>query len=127
MISSSEKSRKAFSLNAEALKERLSSGPTTLDEYFKLFSDLEETQEKAYNSINSDLIAQKGTLDGQVDKISNRLGEAESHLGNTIKEMVLTNNQIDETSNLYIESRIKIALLKDQRGRLKRNIESLKG
>ena len=127
MISSSEKSRKAFSLNAEALKERLSSGPTTLDEYFKLFSDLEETQEEAYNSINSDLIAQKGTLDGQVDKISNRLGEAESHLGNTIKEMVLTNNQIDETSNLYIESRIKIALLKDQRGRLKRNIESLKG
>ena len=127
MISSSEKSRKAFSLNAEALKERLSSGPTTLDEYFKLFSDLEETQEEAYNSINSDLIAQKGTLDGQVDKISNRLGEAEFHLGNNIKEMVLTNKQIDETSNLYIESRIKIALLKDQRGRLKRNIESLKG
>ncbi len=127
MISSSEKSRKAFSLSAEALKERLSSGPTTLDEYFKLFSDLEETQAEAYNSINSDLKAQKGTLDGQVDKISNRLGEAESHLGNTINEMVLTNNQIDETSNLYIESRIKMALLKDQRGRLKLNIESLKG
>jgi len=127
MISSSEKSRKAFSLSAEALKERLSSGPTTLDEYFKLFSDLEETQAEAYNSINSELKAQKGTLDGQVDKISNRLGEAESHLGNTVNEMVLTNNQIDETSNLYIESRIKMALLKDQRGRLKLNIESLKG
>jgi len=127
MISSSEKSRKAFSLSAKALRERLSSGPTTLDEYFKLFSDLEETQSEAYDSITSDLNIQRSTLDGQVDKISDKLGEAESHLGNTINKMVSTNNQIDETSNIYIESRINIALLKDQRGRLKRNIESLKG
>jgi len=127
MISSSEKSRKAFSLSAKALRERLSSGPTTLDEYFKLFNDLEETQSEAYDSITSDLNIQRSTLDGQVDKISDKLGEAESHLGNTINKMVSTNNQIDETSNIYIESRINIALLKDQRGRLKRNIESLKG
>ena len=127
MISSSEKSRKAFSMSAEALRERLSSGPTTLDEYFKLFSDLEETQSEAYDSITSDLNIQRTTLNGHVDEISDKLGEAESYLGNTINKMVLTNIQIDETSNIYIESRINIALLKDQRGRLKRNIESLKG
>ena len=127
MINSQDRIRKLFQVNAETIKQRLSKGATTLDEYFKLFTELEESQAEAYDSLYSDLTVQRKNLESSIESLSQRLGASEQSLGTVISEMRAVNELIEDTSDKYIESRINLALLKDRRGRLKRRIEGLKG
>ncbi|MCW3979827.1 MAG: AAA family ATPase, partial [Candidatus Bathyarchaeota archaeon] len=54
MLKSSQENRRRFETSAEALKERLQAGPTTLDDFFNLLGEMEETQVEAYDSWHSE-------------------------------------------------------------------------
>jgi chromosome segregation ATPase len=127
MVETSRENRRRFEVSAGALKDRLKSGPTTLDDYFNLLSEIEETQAEAYDSWSSELADQKITVIESIEELSSQLSEADARVKEIIDDMALTSAHIDDKNDKYIEERIRMALLKDRRGRLKRRIEELKG
>ncbi len=126
MIKSSGEKRRIFEVGAEALRSKLKSGPTTLDDYFNLLADIERTQADAYDSWSTGLEEQRNEIHGSMDSLSTQLSEAEAGARGVIEEMALVRARIDEANDRYIDGRISMALLKDRRGRLKRRIDSLK-
>ena len=127
MISSSNEHRKVFEKRAEALKERLSSGPTTLDVFFNLLNEMEESQTETYDTWHTELSTQKTSISSTIEKLTDELGKADASVSVVVQNINMTNERMDEVNDLYIEGRIKMALLNDRRGRLKRRIDSLKG
>jgi chromosome segregation ATPase len=126
-VKSSRESQRKFEVGAETLRERLKSGPTTLDDYFNLLSEIEESQTKAYDTWLSELSEQRSGVDATVESLSKQLSEADSGVKDVIEEMNIMGVHIDEANDRYVEGRISLALLKDRRGRLKRRMEELKG
>ncbi len=127
LVKSSRESQRKFEIGAETLRERLKSGPTTLDDYFNLLGEIEESQTKAYDTWLSELSEQRFGVDATVESLSKQLSEADSGVKDVIEEINIMGVRIDETNDKYIEGRISLALLKDRRGRLKRRMEELKG
>jgi chromosome segregation ATPase len=127
LVKSSRESQRKFEVGAETLRERLKSGPTTLDDYFNLLSEIEESQTKAYDTWLSELSEQRSGVDATVESLSKQLSEADSGVKDVIEEMNIMGVHIDEANDRYVEGRISLALLKDRRGRLKRRMEELKG
>jgi chromosome segregation ATPase len=127
MIKSSGENRRKFEIGTEALRSRLKEGPTTLDDYFNLLAELEQTQVDAYDSWSTELEEQRTEIHGSMDPLSTQLSEAEAGARGVIEDMALVQASIDETNDRYIDGRISMALLKDRRGRLKRRIDGLKG
>ncbi len=127
MIKSSGENRRKFEIGTEALRSRLKEGPTTLDDYFNLLAELEQTQVDAYDSWSSELEGQRTGISASMDSLGTRLSEAEAGARGVIEDMTLVQASIDETNDRYIDGRISMALLKDRRGRLKRRIDGLKG
>ena len=126
MTSTFQESKRRFEISAEALKERLKDGPTTLDDYFNLVNEIEESQTEAYDSWQDDLSKQRSGMETSVDSLSKKLSEADAGLKDVMEEIAITNARIDEANDKYIDGRISMALLTDRRGRLKRRIDELK-
>ncbi len=126
MIKASREEQRRFEVGAEALRNRLKSGPTTLDDYFSLLNEIEETQTEVYGSWRSELEDQRSNIGGSIESLTKQLSEAEAGVKDVIEEISITNARIDDLNERYVEGRISLALLKDRRGRLKRRIEELK-
>jgi chromosome segregation ATPase len=126
MIKSSGESRRQFEIGTEALRAKLKSGPTTLDDYFNLLAEIEQTQVDAYDYWSSGLEGQRTETYSTIDSTSTQLSQAEAGARDVIEEMSRVRTRIDETNDRYIDGRISMALLKDRRGRLKRRIDGLK-
>ncbi len=126
LIESSSEKRKRFEAGAESLRNSLKEGPTTLDDYFNILAEIEETQSEAYDAWNSELEDQRSNIRSSIDSLGLRLGEAEAGALAVIHEMELVRVRIDEANDRYIDARIQMALLRDRRGRLGRRIDSLK-
>jgi len=126
MIKSSGENRRRFEIGAEALRSRLKSGPTTLDDYFNLLAEIERTQTDTYDSWSTELEEQRTETHGSIDSLSTQLSQAEAGARDVIQEMSRIRTRIDEANDRYIDGRIAMALLKDRRGRLKRRIDGLK-
>ena len=126
LLQSSSENRKRFEAGAESLRNSLKTGPTTLDDYFNILAEIEETQSEAYDSWNSELQGQRSDISSSIDSLGLRLGEAEAGALDVIQEMERVRARIDEANDKYIDARIQMALLRDRRGRLKRRIDSLK-
>ncbi len=127
MLKSSGERRRRFEMGAENLRARLQAGPTTLDDYFRILSDIEETQAEAYDTWHSDLTDQRGEAEKIIDSLTGQLNEAEAGVAEVAEEMSLTRARIDEANDSYIEGRIQMALLKDRRERLRRRINEVRG
>ena len=126
LISSSNEHRQIFEKRAEALKERLSSGPTRLDDYFNLLNEIEASQTETYTTWQIELSTQKTSIFNTIEALTDDLGKADISVGAVVQNINMANERIDEVNDLYIEGRINMALLNDRRGRLKRRIDSLK-
>ncbi len=126
LLLTSSENRKRFEAGAESLKNSLKAGPTTLDDYFNILAEIEETQNEAYESLNTELEGQKSELNSSVETLTLKLSEAEAGAQMVIMEMEQLRSLIDETNDRYIDSRIQMALLRDRRGRLRRRIDTLK-
>ena len=126
MLSSSRESRRRFEVGAEALRARLKVGPTTLDDYFAILSEIEASQTEAYDAWNTELAAQRDEAEGRIGSLTEQLGDAEAAVADIADEMGLLRVRIDEANDRYVEGRIQMALLKDRRGRLSRRIDELK-
>ncbi len=127
MMRVSSDSRRKFEDITTTLKERLKSGPTTLDDYFNMFSEMEESQAEVYDTWSTELSKQGVGIDSTIKDLTKKLGEADSKVKDVIEDMNLINARLDDSNDKYIEARISLALLSDRRGRLKRRIEELKG
>jgi chromosome segregation ATPase len=127
LLESSSENRKRFEAGAETLKNSLKAGPTTLDDYFNILAEIEETQSEAYDAWNTELEGRRTEINSSMESLSLRLGEAEAGAQLVIRNMEQTRSRIDEANDRYIDARIKMALLRDRRGRLKRRIDALNG
>jgi chromosome segregation ATPase len=127
LLESSSENRKRFEAGAETLKNSLKAGPTTLDDYFNILAEIEETQSEAYDAWNTELEGRRTEINSSMESLSLRLGEAEAGAQMVIRNMEQTRSRIDEANDRYIDARIQMALLRDRRGRLKRRIDALNG
>ncbi len=126
LLESTSENRKRFEAGAENLRNSLKAGPTTLDDYFNILAEIEETQTEAYDSWNTELEGRRSDISSSIDSLGLRLGEAEGGARDVIQEMERVRTRIDEANDRYIDARIQMALLRDRRGRLTRRIDSLK-
>jgi chromosome segregation protein len=126
LLESSSENRKRFKMGTENLRNSLKAGPTTLDDYFNILAEIEESQSEAYKIWNSEIEDQRTKISSSVDSLGTRLEEAKTGALAVVQEMERTRIQIDETNDKYIEARIRMALLRDRRGRLSQRIDSLR-
>lgn len=126
MLITSYESRRRFEVGAETLRAKLKVGPTTLDDYFAIFSEIEDTQTEVYDTWSSELAAQNAEAEERIQSLVEQLSDAEASIADVRDEMGLMRAHIDEANDKYIEGRIQMALMKDRRERLKRRIDELK-
>jgi chromosome segregation ATPase len=126
IIQSSKEQRRRFESTIKTLLDKAQSGPTTLDDYFSLFTEIEETQTQTYDNLSNEFLGQRNTLQAEITSFTGRLTEAEQEAGRLAREMEAIRKRIDDTNDQYIEGRIQLALLKDRRGRLRRRTEQVK-
>jgi len=126
IIQSSKVQRRRFESAIKTLLDKAQSGPTTLDDYFSLFTEIEETQTQTYDNLSNEFLEQRNTLQAEITSYTGRLTEAEQEAGRLALEMEAIRKRIDDTNDQYIEGRIQLALLKDRRGRLRRRMEQVK-
>ena len=126
IIQSSKAQRRRFESAIKTLLDKAQSGPTTLDDYFSLFTEIEETQTQTYDNLSNEFLEQRNMLQAEITSYTGRLTEAEQEAGRLALEMEAISKRIDDTNDQYIEGRIQLALLKDRRGRLRRRMEQVK-
>ncbi len=126
IIQSSGEQRRRFESTIKTLLDKAQGGPTTLDDYFTLFTEIEETQTRTYDNLSNEFLGQRNTLQAEITSYTGRLTEAEQEAGRLAREMEAIRKRIDDTNDQYIEGRIQLALLKDRRGRLRRRTEQVK-
>jgi len=123
IIQSSGEQRRRFESSIKTLLSKARAGPQRLDDYFNLFTEIEETQIQTYDSLSNEFLEQRSSLHSELTHYTERLGEAEKEAGRLVDEMEALRKRLDDTNDQYIDSRIQLALLKDRRGRLKRRLE----
>ena len=126
IIRSSREQRRRFESTIKTLLDKAQSGPTTLDDYFTLFTEIEETQIQTYDNLSNEFLEQRNHLQTEITSFTGRLTEAEQEASRLALEMKAIRKRIDDTNDQYIEGRIQLALLKDRRGRLRRRMEQVK-
>lgn len=126
IIRSSREQRRRFESAIKTLLDKAQNGPTTLDDYFTLFTEIEETQIQTYDNLSNEFLEQRNHLQTEITSYTGRLTEAEQEAGRLALEMKAIRKRIDDTNDQYIEGRIQLALLKDRRGRLRRRTEQVK-
>jgi chromosome segregation ATPase len=123
----SSQQRIRFETTYKNLLNQLQMGPTKLDDYFSLFEEIEETQVETYNTLNSQFTEQRSNIQTQLETFTRQLTTAEQEAYRIVEEMEELRNQIDKANDQYIDSRIRLALLKDRRQRLSRRIQVIQG
>jgi len=123
MMESSDEQRRRFEGRARDLRDKLKSGPTTLDDYFDLFVELEESQSRTYDAWRKEFASQKAEIENDIEGLSTQLSGSEAEIGKVTEAMEVLRIRIDDTNDQYVEGRIQMALLKDRRGHLRRRIE----
>ena len=126
IIRSSREQRRRFESTIKTLLDKAQSGSTTLDDYFTLFTEIEETQIQTYDNLSNEFLEQRNHLQTEITSFTGRLTEAEQEASRLALEMKAIRKRIDDTNDQYIEGRIQLALLKDRRGRLRRRTEQVK-
>lgn len=118
--------RQRFESAFSALRRKMVEGPTTLDDYFGLFEQVEETQVKTYRTLTLEFIEQREGVQSNINTFTRQLTEAESEASRLVEELEAARSRLDLTNDQYIDARIRLALLNDRRDRLKRRIEQIK-
>jgi chromosome segregation ATPase len=126
MINYNMEQKTRFEESATQIKERFSKGPTRLDDYFKLFTDLEASQGIAYDNLKAELQNQRSELELKINNLLNQFGETENKVQQILENFEVYRVKMDAANDQYIDGRIQLALLKDKRGRLRRQIDELK-
>lgn len=126
IIDTQKAQRSLFESTFKQLRERLEDGPTTLDDYFGLFSKLGETQSRTYETFSQEFIVQKDEVMNSLDSSSRQLVEAEQMSGQLADELTSVRVRLEDIYDQYIDARINMALLSDKRARIKRRIEDIK-
>jgi chromosome segregation protein len=125
-INTQRQQRQRFEYTFQALRQKLEDGPTTLDDYFNLFNQLEETQIQTYQNLTREFIEQQKSLKSNINSSTRQLSEAEGEASRLVEELEAARAHLDSTNDQYIDGRIRLALLNDRRERLRREIEQIK-
>ena len=123
----SSQQRRRFEATYKNLLNQLQMGPTRLDDYFSLFEEIEETQVETYETLNSQFNEQRSSIQTQLETFTRQLTSAEQEASKMVDEMENLRRRIERANDQYIDSRIRLALLKDRRQRLSRRVQSLQG
>jgi chromosome segregation ATPase len=127
ILQSSSKQRERFESTYKSLINHLQSGPTRLDDYFSFFTEIEETQTEAYDTLNTQFNNQRETIQTQLEKFTKQLTMAEQETIKLVEDIVILRSYREKANDQYIDSRIRLALLKDRRTRLNRRVSMLQG
>ncbi len=123
----SSQQRRRFETTYKNLLNQLQMGPQKLDDYFSLFKEMEETQVETYETLSSQFNEQRSSVQTQLETFTRQLTTAEQEASKIVEEMENLRKRIVKANDQYIDSRIRLALLKDRRQRLTRRIQLLQG
>jgi len=126
-ILSSSQQRRVFETNYKNLLNKMKMGSMKLDDYFTLFEEIEETQVANYDSLYTQFNHQKDIIQTQLETYTRQLTSAEQEASKLVDEMEQLRRRIEQANDQYIDSRIRLALLKDRRQRLSRRVQALQG
>ncbi len=121
----STQQRRRFESTYKNLLNQMQMGPQKLDDYFSLFEEIEETQVENYETLNTEFNEQRNTIQTQLETFTRQLSTAEQLAAKIVEEMDDLRDRIDKANDQYIDSRIRLALLKDRRQRLSRRVQAL--
>jgi len=123
----SSQQRRRFETTYKNLLNQLQMGPQKLDDYFSLFEEMEETQVETYETLSSQFNEQRSSIQTQLETFTRQLTTAEQEASKIVEDMEDLRKRIEKANDQYIDSRIRLALLKDRRQRLTRRIQLLQG
>lgn len=126
-ILSSQQQKRHFETSYKNLLNQLQMGPQKLDDYFTLFNEIEETQVETYESLNTQFSEQRTNIQTQLESYTRQLTEAEEEAIKLVEQIDGLRRSINQANDQYIDSRIRLALLKDRRQRLSRRVQALQG
>jgi len=126
-ILSSQQQKRHFETSYKNLLNQLQMGPQKLDDYFTLFNEIEETQVETYENLNTQFSEQRTSIQTQLESYTRQLTEAEEEAIKLVDLIDGLRRSIDQANDQYIDSRIRLALLKDRRQRLNRRVQALQG
>jgi chromosome segregation ATPase len=118
--------RRGLEEDLKELRGRLRPG-ATLEDYFKLFEEVERRGAEAYETWVSGLRDMREEAERQLASMEERLTEAEGRAASVLEELRRVEAQMDEAGSQYIEARIQAALLKERMEGLGRRLEELRG
>ncbi len=127
ILQDSQEQRQQFESNFKTLLSQVQGSDTKLDDYFSLFNQIEETQSASYKSLSTQFNNQKNSNQTSLESFANQLSEAEEESLRLMNEMEEVWRRIEQSNDTYIDSRIRLALLKDRRQRLSRRVQALSG
>ncbi len=127
ILKNSQEQRQRFESSFKSLLSQIQDGPAKLDDYFGLFTQIEETQAETYTSLSTEFGDQRILVQTGLKSYANQLSVAEEESLRLINEMESVRRQIEQANDMYIDARIRLALLKDRRQRLSRRIQALQG
>ena len=127
ILKNSQEQRQRFESSFKSLLSQVQDGDTKLDDYFSLFTQIEETQVESYDSLSTEFGAQKIVNQTSLESFANQLSVAEEESLRLMNEMEGVRRSIEQSNDKYIDARIRLALLKDRRQRLSRRVQALQG
>jgi structural maintenance of chromosome 3 (chondroitin sulfate proteoglycan 6) len=127
ILKNSQEQRQRFESSFKSLLSQVQDGDTKLDDYFSLFTKIEETQAESYDSLSTEFGAQKIVNQTSLESFANQLSVAEEESLRLMNEMEGVRRSIEQSNDKYIDARIRLALLKDRRQRLSRRVQALQG
>lgn len=127
ILKNSREQRQRFESSFKSLLSQVQDGDTKLDDYFGLFTQIEETQAESYDSLSTEFGAQKSLSQTNLESFANQLSAAEEESLRLMNEMEGVRRSIEQSNDKYIDARIRLALLKDRRQRLNRRVQALQG
>lgn len=127
ILKNSQEQRQRFESSFKSLLSQVQGSDTKLDDYFSLFTQIEETQAESYDSLSTEFGAQKMVNQTSLESFANQLSVAEEESLRLMNEMEGVRRSIEQSNDKYIDARIRLALLKDRRQRLNRRVQALQG
>ena len=127
ILKNSQEQRQRFESSFKSLLSQVQGSDTKLDDYFSLFTQIEETQAESYDSLSTEFGAQKMVNQTSLESFANQLSVAEEESLRLMNEMEGVRMSIEQSNDKYIDARIRLALLKDRRQRLNRRVQALQG
>ena len=127
ILKNSQEQRQRFESSFKSLLSQVQGSDTKLDDYFSLFTQIEETQAESYDSLSTEFGAQKMVNQTSLESFANQLSVAEEESLRLMNEMEGVRRSIEQSNDKYIDARIRLALLKDRQQRLSRRVQALQG